>query len=487
MTAYEPVIGLEVHAQMRSRTKLFCGCPTDYGAPPNEHTCPVCLALPGALPVPNAKAIELAVQAGLALECEVASHSVFARKNYFYPDLPKGYQISQFELPLNGEGHLDIEVDGETKRVGITRIHVEEDAAKNIHGTGTSAVTIVDFNRGGTPLIEIVSEPDLRSADEAEAYLRKLRDILMFIGVNDGNLEEGSFRCDANVSIRPVGQEELGTRTELKNINSFRFVKKAIDHEIARQEGVLQNGGAIVQETRTWSEPQGKTISMRSKEEAHDYRYFPDPDLPPVAVDEARIEELRAALPELPQAKRARWQAAMGITDYDAGVLSAHPEIARYFEETAQLLSERSKTKLASTGKKAANFVQAEVLRHVTTDGLDAAFPVAASAVADLLASVEDGTINGKIAKKVFADMVDTGKAPKVIIEEQGLAQVTDSGAIEEEVKRVIEANPSQVAQYKGGKESLIGYFVGQVMKATKGAANPKVVNEALRRLLDAE
>jgi aspartyl-tRNA(Asn)/glutamyl-tRNA(Gln) amidotransferase subunit B len=437
--------------------------------------------------VPNAKAIELAVQAGLALECEVASHSVFARKNYFYPDLPKGYQISQFELPLNGEGHLDIEVDGETKRVGITRIHVEEDAAKNIHGTGTSAVTIVDFNRGGTPLIEIVSEPDLRSADEAEAYLRKLRDILMFIGVNDGNLEEGSFRCDANVSIRPVGQEELGTRTELKNINSFRFVKKAIDHEIARQEGVLQNGGAIVQETRTWSEPQGKTISMRSKEEAHDYRYFPDPDLPPVVVDEARIEELRAALPELPQAKRARWQAAMGITDYDAGVLSAHPEIARYFEETAQLLSERSKTKLASTGKKAANFVQAEVLRHVTTDGLDAAFPVAASAVADLLASVEDGTINGKIAKKVFADMVDTGKAPKVIIEEQGLAQVTDSGAIEEEVKRVIEANPSQVAQYKGGKESLIGYFVGQVMKATKGAANPKVVNEALRRLLDAE
>ena len=487
MTAYEPVIGLEVHAQMRSRTKLFCGCPTDYGAPPNEHTCPVCLALPGALPVPNAKAIELAVQAGLALECEVASHSVFARKNYFYPDLPKGYQISQFELPLNGEGHLDIEVDGETKRVGITRIHVEEDAAKNIHGTGTSAVTIVDFNRGGTPLIEIVSEPDLRSADEAEAYLRKLRDILMFIGVNDGNLEEGSFRCDANVSIRPVGQEELGTRTELKNINSFRFVKKAIDHEIARQEGVLQNGGAIVQETRTWSEPQGKTISMRSKEEAHDYRYFPDPDLPPVVVDEARIEELRAALPELPQAKRARWQAAMGITDYDAGVLSAHPEIARYFEETAQLLSERSKTKLASTGKKAANFVQAEVLRHVTTDGLDAAFPVAASAVADLLASVEDGTINGKIAKKVFAGMVDTGKAPKVIIEEQGLAQVTDSGAIEEEVKRVIEANPSQVAQYKGGKESLIGYFVGQVMKATKGAANPKVVNEALRRLLDAE
>ena len=485
MTAYEPVIGLEVHAQMRSRTKLFCGCPTEYGAPPNEHTCPVCLGLPGALPVPNRKAIELAVQAGLALECEVASHSVFARKNYFYPDLSKGYQISQFELPLNGEGHLDIEVAGETKRVGITRIHVEEDAAKNIHGAGSSAVTLVDFNRGGTPLIEIVSEPDLRSSDEAEAYLRKLRDILMFIGVNDGNLEEGSFRCDANVSIRPVGQEELGTRTELKNINSFRFVKKAIEHEIARQEGVLQSGGKIVQETRTWSEGQGKTISMRGKEEAHDYRYFPDPDLPPVVVDEARIEELRAAMPELPVAKRARWQAELGLTEYDAGVLCAHPEIARYFEDVASALAEQSGKKLAKVGKKAGNFVQAEVLRHATTDGLEASFPVAASLIAELLTRVEDGTINGKIAKKVFADMVDTGKAPKLIIEEQGLAQVTDTGAIEDEVRRVIEANPSQVEQYKGGKESLIGYFVGQVMKATKGAANPKAVNDILRRLLD--
>ena len=485
MTAYEPVIGLEVHAQMRSRTKLFCGCPTDYGAPPNEHTCPVCLALPGALPVPNEKAIELAVQAGLALECDVSSHSVFARKNYFYPDLPKGYQISQFELPLNGRGHLDIEVDGETKRIGITRIHVEEDAAKNIHGSGSSAVTIVDFNRGGTPLIEIVSEPDLRSADEAEAYLRKLRDILMFIGVNDGNLEEGSFRCDANVSIRPVGQEELGTRTELKNINSFRFVKKAIDHEIARQEGVLQSGGNIVQETRTWNEAQGKTISMRGKEEAHDYRYFPDPDLPPVVVEPARIEALRDALPELPAAKRARWQEQMGLTEYDAGVLSAHPEVARYFEEVAQLLAQRAAVKLASAGKKAANFVQAELLRHVITDGLDASFPVAAASVADLLSAVEDGTINGKIAKKVFVEMVETGKSPKAIIDEQGLAQVTDSGAIEEEVRRVIEANPSQVEQYKSGKANLIGYFVGQVMKATKGAAKPKAVNETLRRLLD--
>ncbi len=485
MTAYEPVIGLEVHAQMRSRTKLFCGCPTDYGAPPNAHTCPVCLGLPGALPVPNAKAIELAVQAGLALECDVASHSVFARKNYFYPDLAKGYQISQFELPLNGKGHLDIEVNGETKRIGVTRIHVEEDAAKNIHGASSGTVTLVDFNRGGTPLVEIVSDPDLRSAEEAEAYLRKLRDILMFIGVNDGNLEEGSFRCDANVSIRPVGQEEFGTRAELKNINSFRFVKKAIEHEIARQEGVLQNGGSVVQETRTWNEAQGKTISMRSKEEAHDYRYFPDPDLPPVVVSEERIEALRSELPELPAAKRARWQKEIGVTEYDAGVLSAHPAIAKYFEEVTHLFVEHSGKKGKDAGKKVANFVQSEVLRHVTTSGVEASFPVAAQSIAELLGCVEDGTINGKIAKKVFATMVETGSAPKVIIDAQGLAQVTDTGAIEEEVRRILDASSSQVAQYKDGKTSVIGYFVGQVMKATKGAANPQAVNEILRRLLD--
>ncbi|MCZ6806956.1 MAG: Asp-tRNA(Asn)/Glu-tRNA(Gln) amidotransferase subunit GatB [Deltaproteobacteria bacterium] len=487
MTAYEPVIGLEVHAQMHSRTKLFCGCPTDYGAPPNEHTCPVCLGLPGALPVPNRKAIELAVQAGLALGCDVAPHSRFARKNYFYPDLAKGYQISQFELPLNGKGHLDIEVDGETKRIGITRIHVEEDAAKNLHGVGSGAVTLVDFNRAGTPLVEIVSEPDLRSADEAEAYLKKLRDILMFIGVNDGNLEEGSFRCDANVSIRPVGQEELGTRAELKNINSFRFVKKAIDHEIARQEAVLQGGGEVVQETRTWVEAQNKTVSMRGKEEAHDYRYFPDPDLPPLAVAEKRIEALREALPELPKAKRARWQKDLGLTAYDAGVLSAHPEVAKYFEEAAEELTRRAgKMKSGEAGKKIGNFIQSEVLRHVSTDGLAATFPVAPAAVAELLTVVEDGTINGKIAKKVFATMVNTGKSAQTIIEEEGLAQVTDAGAIEDQVRRVLEANPSQVEQYRGGKTGVLGFFVGQVMKATRGAANPKVVNETLKRLLDA-
>jgi aspartyl-tRNA(Asn)/glutamyl-tRNA(Gln) amidotransferase subunit B len=435
----------------------------------------------------NAKAIELAVQAGLALGCRVAPHSRFARKNYFYPDLAKGYQISQFELPLNEKGHLDIEVDGETKRIGITRIHVEEDAAKNLHGVGSGAVTLVDFNRAGTPLIEIVSEPDLRSADEADAYLKKLRDILMFIGVNDGNLEEGSFRCDANVSIRPVGQAELGTRAELKNINSFRFVKKAIEHEIARQEGVLEGGGNVVQETRTWVEAQNKTVSMRSKEEAHDYRYFPDPDLPPLAVDEKRIEELRRALPELPEAKRVRWQNDLGLTGYDASVLSAHPEVAKYFEESASRLAKRvGKGKASEAGKKVGNFIQSEVLRHVSTDGLAANFPVGPAAVAELLAVVEDGTINGKIAKNVFATMVDSGKSAQAIIDEEGLAQVTDAGAIEEEVRRVLEANPSQVEQYKGGKTGVIGFFVGQVMKATKGTANPKVVNQTLKRLLDA-
>ncbi|MEM7434637.1 MAG: Asp-tRNA(Asn)/Glu-tRNA(Gln) amidotransferase subunit GatB [Myxococcota bacterium] len=486
MTAYEPVIGLEVHAQMRSRTKLFCGCPTDYGAPPNKHTCPVCVGLPGALPVPNAKAIELAVQAGLALGCDVAPESRFARKNYFYPDLAKGYQISQFELPLNENGHLDIDVDGETKRIGITRIHVEEDAAKNLHGVGSGAVTLVDYNRAGTPLIEIVSEPDLRSADEAEAYLKKLRDILMFIGVNDGNLEEGSFRCDANVSIRPVGQEKLGTRAELKNINSFRFVKKAIEHEIARQEGVIEGGGQVVQETRTWLEEQDKTVSMRGKEEAHDYRYFPDPDLPPLRVDEAKIDALREGLPELPEAKRERWQAEFGLTEYDAGVLSGHPEVARYFETATATLRERVPSlKAKQAGKKVANFVQSEVLRHVSTDGLAATFPVVASHVAELLAVVEDGTINGKIAKKVFATMVESGKPPGIIVEQEGLAQVTDTGAIEEEVRRVLEANTKQVEQYKGGKTSVIGFFVGQVMKATQGAANPKLVNETLKRLLE--
>ena len=484
MTSYEPVIGLEVHAQLQSETKLFCNCPTAYGARPNTQICPVCLALPGALPVLNAKAIELAVTAGLALGCDVATRSVFARKNYFYPDLPKGYQISQFELPLNGKGALEIEVGGETKRISITRIHVEEDAAKNLHGVGAGMDTLVDFNRGGTALIEIVSDPDLRSSEEAEAYLKKLRDILMFIGVNDGNLEEGSFRCDANVSIRSVGQEKFGTRAELKNINSFRFVRKAIDYEIARQEAVITSGLEVVQETRTWNEAQSKTISMRIKEEAHDYRYFPDPDLPPLVIPQEKIDAIKQTLPELPEARRARWLKEFELKEYDATVLTGHPKVASFFEETLTGLSEKTGDKKTKLGKTVANFVQAEVLRHVRTDGLSAAFPATADSVAALLALVEDGTINGKIAKVVFAEMVETGRAAKAIVDDKGLAQVTDTLAIEAEVQKVLDANPDKVAKYREGKTTLLGFFVGQVMKATKGSANPKIVNEILARLL---
>ncbi len=480
-TAYEPVIGLEVHAQLRSKTKLFCGCSTEYGAPPNSQTCPVCLGLPGALPVPNAAAIEMAVVAGLALGCEVRPNSRFARKNYFYPDLPKGYQISQFELPLNEKGQLEIEVDGKKKVVGITRIHVEEDAAKNLHGAGGGHNSLVDFNRGGTPLIEIVGEPELRSADEAEAYLRKLRDLLMFLGVNDGNLEEGSFRCDANVSIRPVGQEKLGTRTELKNINSFRFVRRAIEHEIVRQEAVLSSGGVVVQETRGWNEATGKTYSMRSKEEAHDYRYFPDPDLPPLVVSEARIAELRAEMKETPDQLRARWQTQLGITEYDAQVLTGHPRIAAFYERCVEL----SPALGTDAGKKVANFIQAELLRVVETDGLEARFPVTEADVAELLALVQDATINGKIAKSVFEKMVATGKSARVIVDAEGLAQVKDTSAIEAECQRVVEANADKVAQYRAGKAALFGFFVGQVMKATKGQANPQLVNDVLKKLLE--
>ncbi|MEZ4287901.1 MAG: Asp-tRNA(Asn)/Glu-tRNA(Gln) amidotransferase subunit GatB [Polyangiales bacterium] len=478
MTAYEPVIGLEVHAQLQSRTKLFCSCSTEYGAPPNTQICPVCLGLPGALPVPNKVAIELAVRAGLALQCGVANSSRFARKNYFYPDLSKGYQISQFELPLNEKGQLEIEVNGEKKTVGITRIHVEEDAAKNIHGAGDGTETIVDFNRAGTPLIEIVSEPDLRSSEEAEAYLKKLRDILMFVGVNDGNLEEGSFRCDANVSIRPVGQEKFGTRAELKNINSFKFVRKAIDHEIARQEAVLSDGGKVVQETRTWSEAQNRTISMRSKEEAHDYRYFPDPDLPPLVVASAEITAIRNALPKLPEALRGQWTKEYGLTEYDAQVLTGHPRVAEYFDEVVGVLGKKQ-------AKTIANFVQSELLRHVVTDGLRAEFPVSPAQLAELLTLVSDGTINGKIAKTVFAQMVESGKSASVIVDQEGLAQVTDSAAIEVEIQKILDANPDKVQKYKEGKTNLIGFFVGQVMQATSGAANPKLVNDLLKKLLE--
>jgi aspartyl-tRNA(Asn)/glutamyl-tRNA(Gln) amidotransferase subunit B len=471
-TGYEAVIGLEVHAQLLTRTKAFCGCLTTYGAAPNTQVCPVCLGLPGSLPVLNAEAVRMAVRTALALDCTLVPTSRFARKNYFYPDLPKGYQISQYDEPLSARGHLDIEVSGKSKRVGITRVHMEEDAGKNVHH---AVVSVVDLNRAGVPLVEIVGEPDLRSPAEAAEYLRTLRDILVFIGVSDGNLEEGSFRCDANVSIRPEGETRLGTRVELKNINSFRFVEKAIAHEIARQGAVLDAGGRIVQETRGWNEQEGTTKSLRSKEEAQDYRYFPDPDLPPLVLDDAFVQHVKATQPELPRAKRERFTADMGLTPYAAQVLTAHPRVAAFFEEAATLHGQAVKV---------ANFVQAEVLRDVTTHGLEARIPVSARQVAALLKLVDAGTISGKQAKEVYAKIVGGDRAPGDVVAELGIAQVSDASEIEAVCQRVIAENEKQAGQLRAGKESLMGFFVGQVMKQTQGSANPKLVNEVLRRLL---
>jgi aspartyl-tRNA(Asn)/glutamyl-tRNA(Gln) amidotransferase subunit B len=481
---YEAVIGLEVHAQLLTQSKLFCGCSTAFGAAPNTQVCPVCLGLPGSLPVPSREAIGLALRAGLALGCKVERHSRFARKNYFYPDLAKGYQISQFEMPLNEHGTLRIEGATGERDVHITRIHVEEDAAKNIHGASGTHDTLVDFNRAGVALIEIVGGPDLTSADEAESYLRRLRDILVFCGVNDGNLEEGSFRCDANVSIRPRGQEELGTRTELKNINSFRFVRKAIEYEIQRQEILISGGGKVVLETRTWNDFQGKTLTMRSKEEAHDYRYFPDPDLPTLHISEEDYARAQASVPELPAAMRARFEAELGLTPYDAGVLTSHPRIAAYFEEVCAVLMQKTGEPKQTAGKRVANFVQSEVLRYATTFGVSASFPVPAERVAGLLALVHAGTISGKMAKEVFEAMRESGHDAESVVKDKGLAQVSDAGAIEAAVREVLSASAKQVAQYKGGNDKLLGFFVGQVMKATKGSANPALVNDLLKKLL---
>jgi aspartyl-tRNA(Asn)/glutamyl-tRNA(Gln) amidotransferase subunit B len=466
---------------------MFCGCSTRFGEPPNTQVCSVCLGLPGALPVPNRAAITMSVRTALAIGCTINRHSRFARKNYFYPDLAKGYQISQYELPIGEHGELTVETEQGRRRIGITRLHLEEDAAKNLHGGVSGAETLVDFNRAGTPLMEIVSEPDLRSAAEVEEYLKRLREILMFIGVNDGNLEEGSFRCDANISIRPVGEPKFGTRVELKNINSFRFVRKAIEHEIIRQQSVLQAGDSVVQETRSYSPEQDKTVAMRSKEEATDYRYFPDPDLPPLVLSETLIAEARARLPELPAPKRTRWTSELGLTDYDATVLSAHPSVAAFFEACAADLAERCRGKLtlAEAGKRSANFVESELLRRTKTEGLDARFPASAAAVAELLSLVELGTVSGKMAKDIFAQMATSGANAKKIVETQGLAQVKDSSLIEAQAKAIVESHAKQVEQYRSGKSSIFGFFVGQLMKATKGSADPKLVNDILHKLLD--
>jgi aspartyl-tRNA(Asn)/glutamyl-tRNA(Gln) amidotransferase subunit B len=477
---YQVVIGLEVHTQLTTNTKIFCGCSTKFGAQPNSQTCPVCLGFPGALPVLNRKVVEYAIKAGLATNCSITPRSVFARKNYFYPDLPKGYQISQFDLPICLNGHLDIDVEGVgRKRIGITRIHMEEDAGKLVHAdvSGLGDDSCVDLNRACTPLLEVVSEPDMRSPDEAIAYLKKLHQIVVYLGICDGNLEEGSFRCDANVSLMPKGSNVFGTRAELKNINSFRFIKQAIEYEIERQAEILDDGGRVIQETRLFDPNTGTTRSMRGKEEAHDYRYFPDPDLVPVIIEPAWIDEVRATLPELPEAKRSRFISELGLPEYDAEVLAATRELAQYFEDTVALFGQP---------KMVSNWVMGEVTRALNEDGNRSITdsPVTPALLAELLRLIDKGTISGKIAKTVFDEMYKTGKEPAVIVQEKGLVQVSDSGAIEGMIDEVLQKNGSQVDEYRNGKETLFGFFVGQVMRASKGKANPAMVNELLLKKL---
>ena len=473
---YEAVIGLEVHAEMLTESKVFCGCSARFGAPPNQNTCPVCLAMPGALPVLNRRAVEFAIRAGLAAGCSIAPMSVWARKNYFYPDLPKGYQISQYELPICLGGGVEIHTDAGTKLVRLTRIHMEEDTGKNIHDAHGDA-SLVDFNRCGVPLLEIVSEPEMRSPQEAGAYLRKLRTLLQYIEICDGNMEEGSFRCDANVSVRQRGVETLGTKVEIKNMNSFRNV----EYEIQRQTAVVRDGGSLVQETRLWDPDREVTRSMRSKESAHDYRYFPEPDLLPLRVDAAWVAAVRADLPELPDARRLRFVDALGLPEYDADVLTARKDVADYFEAALAL---------HPNAKAVSNWVMGDILRIAAERKLDQAlvikeWPLAPQQLAGMLKLIDDGTISGKIAKQVFEEMMVSGKAAADIVAEKGLVQISDDGALVAAIEQVLAANAAKVAEYRGGKDKLFGFFVGQAMKATQGKANPQRLNELLREKLN--
>ncbi len=474
---WETVIGLEIHAQLATRSKIFSGSPTAYGAPPNTQANLIDLGYPGVLPVLNAEAVRMAVKFGLAIGARIASHSVFARKNYFYPDLPKGYQISQYELPIVAQGALDILLeDGARKRIGITRAHLEEDAGKSLH-EGLAGWTGIDLNRAGTPLLEIVSEPDLRSAREAVAYMKKVHTLVRYLEICDGNMQEGSFRCDANVSVRRRGSEKLGTRAEIKNVNSFRFVEKAIHYEVARQIELIEAGGRVVQETRLYDPDKGETRSMRTKEEANDYRYFPDPDLLPLAVPPSLIEEVRRSLPELPDQKAERLASQYGLSAYDAGVLTASRELASYYEEVVR--------RVPGEPKLAANWVMGELAAALNRDNLDIARSrLSPARLAGLLERIGDATISGKIAKEVFEAMWTSGRDADAIIAEKGLKQITDSAAIERVIEEIMAKNPGQLADYRAGKDKLFGFFVGQVMKATQGKANPAQVNELLKRKL---